>query len=128
MAIAIRQAYILGAQTRVQIEAHIPYAYMFKASKLLNKVCSIFFPWQIYFKEWKFKNRSKIIDFIWLKVGKTSKMIELIVITYVWVLYWCTGDVWMNNKIKTFITHKLSCIYSIFYFCLHFKKSWIRML
>lgn len=38
MAIAIRQAYILGAQTRVQIEAHIPYAYMFKASKLLKYV------------------------------------------------------------------------------------------
>ena len=50
------------------------------------------------------------------------KRLNLITILHIVMFYWWVSDVCMNNKGKTFMVHKLLCIYFIKFSCLHFRK------
>ena len=85
-----------------------------QANKLLNKICSIFLPWQIYLHNDKIKNNMcKDMIFVRLKVGKYQRP---------GLLCWWASSFGMSNNIKTYIMQIMIHLFHNTYFCLHFSK------
>lgn len=64
-----------------------------KTNKLLNEIFSVLISWKL-----KLYKSMWTAIFIWFKVTKYQRSLNLIFLVHVFVLGWLASDVWMGNK------------------------------